>query len=131
MSETLIAPPARDVDLIVTDKYTGEQIATLEQHTVAQARDAVTAATAATRVAAALPRHERAAILEGTARLLEERAAHVAALIVSEAGKTIRQARKEVARAVNTLRLSAGEAVRNAGEVIPFDSGTAARIGDI
>lgn len=39
-----------------------------------------------------------------------------------EAGKTITQARKEATRCVNTLKLSADEARRNAGEVIPFDS---------
>ncbi|WP_442942203.1 aldehyde dehydrogenase family protein [Nonomuraea sp. NBC_00507] len=53
---------------------------------------------------------------------MERRAESFAQLIVSEAGKTITQARKEVARAVNTLSLSAAEAWRNAGEVIPFDS---------
>ena len=43
-------------------------------------------------------------------------------LVVAEAGKTIRQANKEVLRCVNTLRLSADEARRNAGEVVPFDA---------
>ncbi|PIM66128.1 aldehyde dehydrogenase, partial [Streptomyces sp. JV178] len=74
------------------------------------------------RTAAALSRASRAAVLERAARLVERRAGSFAQLIVDEAGKTITQARKEVARAVNTLSLSAAEARRNAGEVIPFDS---------
>ena len=37
-------------------------------------------------------------------------------------GKTIRQARKEVRRAITTLSLSAEAARSNAGEVIPFDA---------
>ncbi len=42
--------------------------------------------------------------------------------IVREAGKTIVQARKEVSRCVNTLKLSADVAKRDAGEIIPFDA---------
>jgi len=69
-----------------------------------------------------LSRHDRGRILESAAAALEERREEFARTITAEAGKTIRQARKEVLRAVNTLRLSAAEARRNAGEVIPFDS---------
>ncbi len=69
-----------------------------------------------------LPRHKRASILEGAARLVESRATEFAETIVREAGKTIVQARKEVLRCVNTLKLSAEEAKRNAGEIVPFDA---------
>lgn len=117
----VLATPAQD-DLVVVDKFTGEEIAVLPQLTAEQALDALDIAQSATATAAALPRHRRAAILDGAAMLLRERSESVSQLIVSEAGKTIRQARKEVSRAVNTLLLSAAEARRNAGEVIPFDS---------
>ncbi|MCG5485151.1 MAG: aldehyde dehydrogenase family protein [Sinorhizobium meliloti] len=69
-----------------------------------------------------LSRHERAAILERAAAIVEARKEGFALLIVREAGKTITQARKEAMRCVNTLKLSADEVRRNAGEVIPFDS---------
>lgn len=71
---------------------------------------------------AALPRHRRAAILEDAARRVQVDAEAFASLIVAEAGKTLRQAEKEVKRCVNTLKLSAEEARRNAGEVVPFDA---------
>lgn len=130
MPDTLAMPRQAD-DLVVVDKFTGEEIAMVPQLTVGQTVDAIAEAQSATVTAAALPRHARAAILEGAATLLLERAESVSQLIVSEAGKTIRQARKEVSRAVNTLRLSAAEALRNAGEVIPFDSfpGSENRLG--
>jgi acyl-CoA reductase-like NAD-dependent aldehyde dehydrogenase len=73
-------------------------------------------------IAKELPRHERARILEKAAALVESDKDVFASLIVAESGKTIKQARKEVLRCVNTLKLSAEEAKRNAGEVIPFDS---------
>lgn len=69
-----------------------------------------------------LPRHKRAAALEGAANIIRERSEAFARTIVSEAGKTIAQARKEVMRSVNTLKLSAEEAKRNAGEIVPFDA---------
>lgn len=72
--------------------------------------------------AATLPRSSRAEILFKAAGFVEARAALLARTISREAGKTIRQARKEVARCVNTLRLSGEEAKRHVGETIPFDS---------
>jgi len=69
-----------------------------------------------------LPRHQRADILEGAARIIDSRHEAFAKMIVLEAGKTIVQARKEVLRCINTLKLSAEEAKRNAGEIVPFDS---------
>lgn len=74
------------------------------------------------RACAALPRFQRARILEQAALNIERDAEHFARLIVDEAGKTLKQAQKEVKRCVNTLKLSAEEAKRNAGEVLPFDA---------
>ncbi|MCL7999728.1 aldehyde dehydrogenase family protein [Brucella sp. 21LCYQ03] len=69
-----------------------------------------------------LPRHARSSILERTAHIVESRQDAFARTIVLEAGKTISQAQKEVSRCINTLKLSADEAKRNAGEVVPFDA---------
>lgn len=69
-----------------------------------------------------LPRHRRATILETAAAIIAGRHETFVQTIVSEAGKTIVQARKEVSRCINTLKLSAEEAKRNTGEVIPFDA---------
>ncbi|WP_433860887.1 aldehyde dehydrogenase family protein [Pseudomonas thivervalensis] len=71
---------------------------------------------------AALPRHRRASILEQAALNIERDAKAFARLIVDEAGKTLKQAEKEVKRCINTLKLSAEEAKRNAGEIVPFDA---------
>jgi glyceraldehyde-3-phosphate dehydrogenase (NADP+) len=56
------------------------------------------------------------------ARLVDGRAEEFAVTIAREGSKTIREARKEVARAVNTLTLSAEEGRRILGETIPFDT---------
>ncbi|MEV0196034.1 aldehyde dehydrogenase family protein [Nonomuraea sp. NPDC050691] len=133
MAETAIRSPLHLGDDMapVRDPYTGETIGSV----CVVAADAVGAVMRRAREGSAtarrMSRAERARVLDGAARMLEERAESFARLIVGEAGKTIVQARKETARAVNTLRLSAAEARRNAGEVIPFDAyeGSAERQG--
>ena len=69
-----------------------------------------------------LARYQRANILLATAAIVRDELEEFALLIVSEAGKTIIQARKEVTRCINTLELSGEEAKRIRGETIPFDS---------
>src|SRR4029453_4881680 len=119
-------------DLVVYNKFDGTRLASLHQTKEEEdGQRKVERAAGAAVATAAMPRHERAKILETAADLLKQRAEKAADLIVAEAGKTIRQARKEVSRAVNTLKLSAAEARSNAGEVVPFDSfaGSENRLG--
>jgi glyceraldehyde-3-phosphate dehydrogenase (NADP+) len=67
------------------------------------------------------PAHERARILASVADRVAAEAEPHALLIASEGVKTIREARREVLRCVETLRLSASEAKRIGGSVISFD----------
>ncbi|MGR0162115.1 aldehyde dehydrogenase family protein [Paenarthrobacter nitroguajacolicus] len=125
MPEAAIAEansPVATHDLVVRNKFDGTVLATLDQCSEADVRVELIRAAASAPAAAAMPRHERGRILDTAADLLQERSQKVAELIVAEAGKTIKQARKEVSRAVNTLKLSAAETRRNVGEVVPFDS---------
>jgi acyl-CoA reductase-like NAD-dependent aldehyde dehydrogenase len=109
-------------ELVVTNPYDGTVIGRLRQHGPHDSDTIIDRARHGSTIAAAMPRHARGTVLDAAARGLQDRSGEAAGLIVREAGKTIRQAVKEVSRAVNTLRLSAAEALRNAGEVIPFDS---------
>src|SRR5690625_4544449 len=72
-------------------------------------------------IAASMPVHERVSILNKTADYVETNNEQFARTIASEGSKTITEARSEVARCVNTIRLSAEEASRINGETIPFD----------
>jgi acyl-CoA reductase-like NAD-dependent aldehyde dehydrogenase len=69
-----------------------------------------------------LPALERYAILTTTARLLRERSEEFAQVLTREMGKVIAESRGEVARAVETLTLSAEEAKRITGETLPLDA---------
>lgn len=105
--------------LCVMDKYRlapGAEVGTPDQ---AQAAAAVSAAHAAFRAGAPGP-FERGAILERAAALLEPRADEFVRTMQMEAGFTQSDAAGEVRRCVQTLKLSAEEARRLAGEVIPL-----------
>ncbi|RWQ34855.1 MAG: aldehyde dehydrogenase family protein [Mesorhizobium sp.] len=65
--------------------------------------------------------HERVRILQEVAGRVAAEAECHAHLIAREGIKTIREARAEVKRAIETLRLSAEQAKQNVGSVIPFD----------
>lgn len=109
-------------ELVVVNPATGSEIGRLPQQRPEDLGGILATARSGRATARGLSRHRRAEILDGAASALRERAEDFAALIVREAGKTVTQARKEVGRAANTLSLSAAEARRSGGEVIPFDA---------
>ncbi len=82
---------------------------------------AILAAEAGAETMRLLPRVERSAILNRTARALDADKDDLAQLLAAEVGKTLREARGEVSRAVQTFTLAAEEARRLAGEIVPFD----------
>ncbi len=83
------------------------------------------------KIAARMPTYERISVINGAADYIENRKEEYAVTIAREGSKTIREARKEVARCVETLRISAEEARRINGETIPFDQmpGNEDRVG--
>lgn len=115
----------------VFDPYTGNVIDTVPRGTVEDVKAALTAAEEGLRTSRKMPVHKRISILMAAAESVRERHEEFARTIAMEGSKTIREARKEVARAVNTLTLSAEEARRLMGETIPFDSmpGSENRVG--
>ena len=104
---------------------------TVPEATVADMQAAIEAAVAGFERARALPVHQRMAILQQTAETLEVEHEDFARIIASEGVKTIREARKEVTRCIQTIRISAEEARRLNGETIPFDQmpGSENRLG--
>ena len=107
----------------VRSPYDGSSVGRAAKGDASIARRAVDAAERA--LAEPLPAHERAAILERTARLVEERADEVARTISAEAGKPMKAARVEAARATSTFTMAAVEARKLAGDVVPMDASPA------
>jgi acyl-CoA reductase-like NAD-dependent aldehyde dehydrogenase len=112
----------------VDSPYSGETVARVARADAEHARKALDAAERA--MSSPLPAHERAAILDRVAALLQERHDEVAQTISAEAGKPMKAARVEAERAVSTYTMAALEARRLAGEVVPMDA-SAAGVGKV
>jgi succinate-semialdehyde dehydrogenase/glutarate-semialdehyde dehydrogenase len=116
--------------IVVADKYRLQPGAELGAADRAQCEAAVARTHAAFRAGAPNP-YERGAILQRAAALLEPRTEEFVRAMQMEAGFTASDAAGEVRRCMETLRLSAEEARRLAGEVIPLAGAPqqASRIG--
>ena len=109
--------------LEVRSPYSGELVARVAKAGAAEARRAVDAAERA--MADPLPAHKRAEILVRVAGYLGRRHEEVAQTICAEAGKPLKAARVEVARAMSTFTMAAVEARKLAGETVPMDASQA------
>lgn len=105
--------------IVVHDKYRLQPGAEIGAADRAQCEAGVARAHATFRAGAPNP-YERGAILERAAALLEPRMADFVRTMQMEAGFTASDASGEVRRCVQTLKLSAEEARRLAGDVIPL-----------
>src|SRR5438270_3173261 len=116
--------PASDGQRIeVTDPATAEVIATVASASVEDALLAVEAAEKAFRPWSARPPRERAEMLRKTFELMMRDRDKLAELMVRENGKTLAEARGEVAYAAEFFRWFSEEAVRNIGSVSIAPSG--------
>jgi len=109
--------------LDVRSPYDGSLVGRVAKGGSAETRRALDAAALAMRDP--LPAYERAAILDRVAALVEERAEEIARTIAAEAGKPLKAARIEAARAVSTFTMAAVEARTLSGEMIPMDASPA------
>jgi acyl-CoA reductase-like NAD-dependent aldehyde dehydrogenase len=97
--------------LKVSAPFGGQLLATLRESTPAEV-DAAVAQAVTTFAAQELSPFDRARILRRASELIAERAEDFAGSIVAEAGKPIRDALAEVARAVLTFEVCSQEAAR-------------------
>lgn len=129
MMSDIEAVAKREV-IVVRDPDDGSVVGEVHATSAADLERSLTRAVDSLR-APRLAAHERSKILSAVAARVEAEAEAHATLIATEGIKTIREARREVSRCVETLRLSAEEAKRIGGAVIPFDqvSGGVDRMG--
>ncbi|MFC1564024.1 aldehyde dehydrogenase family protein [candidate division KSB1 bacterium] len=112
----------RDQMIPVHDPYDESVIDHIPGATEEDAKTALSAAEKGFETARKMTVYDRAKILYKTAELVSDRLEEFAELIAREGSKTIREARKETSRCVNTLIVSAEESKRILGETVPFDS---------
>lgn len=108
-----------DEKIAVINKATGSELATISAAGAAEVKAAVEAAGKAFKTVKIEP-YQRYSILMKAGRILMEKQKEMAEILTKEVGKPIKEALAEVARAQQTLLLSAEEAKRMTGEMVPL-----------
>ena len=115
----------------VTNPFDGSLVDTVPRTTAADIDAALAGAVQGAAVMRRMPGYERFKILRKAADLMVERQQDLGRTISLEEGKTLAEGVFEVTRAATTLELSAEEAKRLSGEVLPLDGapGGAGKLG--
>jgi acyl-CoA reductase-like NAD-dependent aldehyde dehydrogenase len=115
----------------VLNPFDTSVIDTVPRATVDDVEQALVSAVEGAKVMRRLSSYDRSLILKRAAELIEQRAKDLAETITLEEGKIISESRFEVSRAVQTLTLSAEEAKRLSGEMVPLEGapGSGNRLG--
>jgi glyceraldehyde-3-phosphate dehydrogenase (NADP+) len=106
----------------VINPFDGSLVDTVPKADAADVEQALRGAVEGAAVMRALPAYQRYEILSRAARLMRERTEDLARTISLEEGKPLKESRGETARAIETIELSAEEAKRLFGEVLPLDA---------
>ena len=112
----------------VVDKFTHEVVAEVARAGKDDVDEVVAAAAYAQR-ANPMPSHRRAAMLRRTAEIVAQRSDLFERVYIAETGFTKKDAAVELARAKDTILLSAEEATRLTGETVPVRRRLVARAG--
>lgn len=107
--------------LAVSNKFTGGEAGRVGLADERIVSEAIGHAAEAAGKCREMPAHERANVLHQIVQRIDERSKELAEILAIEAGKPIRDARGEVARATDTFRIAAQEATRINGEYLPLD----------
>jgi glyceraldehyde-3-phosphate dehydrogenase (NADP+) len=105
----------------IVNPYSGELVAEVAKAGSREIDRALSAAVDAFGVTARLPAHERARILRDVSASIAVDREGFARTLVAETGKSLRDARVEVDRAITTFAIASEEAVRIVGEVVNMD----------
>ncbi len=109
-------------EIAVRSPYSHDVIDTVPVAGPNEVEMALASAADGAREIASTPIHRRSEMLEHAAALIEEDVEELARTITSEQGKPLAESRGEAGRIPGLLRLSAAEARRLGGEVLPIDA---------
>lgn len=111
----------KEATINVYDPQDNSLITTVPKASKEDMLAAIEAAEEGAKIAANMSVHERISVINRAADYINEKRDHYAETIAREGSKTITEAKNEVSRCINTLRVSAEEARRINGETISFD----------
>ncbi|SVB20910.1 uncharacterized protein METZ01_LOCUS173764, partial [marine metagenome] len=113
---------ARDERIDVVNPFNGEAFDTVPEATADDVTVAVDGLMEGAKVMREMPALQRCEILRKAATLLFEKEDEIGRIISTEEGKILPEGKLEVTRAAETIDVSADEARRLTGEVLPLDA---------
>ena len=113
----------RDKKIGVYNPYNNQLVEEIGLSTENDVIEAIQIAQEGFKILKNMPAGERAKILERTAKIISDKREEFARTICLEVGKTINEARTEVDRAINTIKLSSIAAMNLKGETVRMDLG--------
>jgi glyceraldehyde-3-phosphate dehydrogenase (NADP+) len=115
----------------VTNPYDGSVIDTVPKATPADVDRALATLVRGAQKMRAMPAYDRSLLLRRAAEIMKRREDELARTISREEGKILAEGRLEASRSRETIEVSAEEARRIVGEMVPLDAapGAAGRIG--
>jgi acyl-CoA reductase-like NAD-dependent aldehyde dehydrogenase len=121
----------RSEKIEVLNPFDGKIVDTVPRASLSDVETALASASQGTLPIRRLSGFDRSKILKRAADLVEKHSEDLARTITMEEGKILAEARFEVSRAAETLIVSAEEAKRIAGEMVPLDGapGAGSRMG--
>src|SRR5687768_5126407 len=111
----------KDQRIEVKNPFDGGVLDTVPQADDADVESALAGAVEGARIMRAMSGFERGKILRRAAELMREREGDLGRTISLEEGKVLAEGQFEASRATETMELSAEEARRLTGEVLPVD----------
>lgn len=102
--------------------YNGETVGTIHNSTPEDVKSAIDSSFEAGKAWSRTPAHARAELLMDVARLMKQRTDELAGIMARQTGKTLKDARTETARSISAMIISAEEAKRICGRMIPMDA---------
>jgi acyl-CoA reductase-like NAD-dependent aldehyde dehydrogenase len=111
----------RSEKIEIVNPYDGQVVDTVPKASLSDVEIALKAAAHGIQPMRRLSGYDRSKILKRAAELVEKQSEDLARTITLEEGKILAEARVEVSRAAETLSVSAEEAKRIAGDMIPLD----------
>jgi glyceraldehyde-3-phosphate dehydrogenase (NADP+) len=106
----------------IYNPYDGTIIETIPESTLEDVERAIEKAEKGKKIMGEMSLFERSEILRRTAEIIEKNKEDFVLTLVKEVGKTIKEARTEVRRAIEIFRLASEEAKRIHRETLPFES---------
>ena len=114
-------PQQPNLDLEVTDKFSGEVVARVAMADTETISKGIAAADEAAAAMRKMRAYERQEVLNHCVKRFTERFDELADSLCAEAGKPIKDARGETTRLIDTFRVAAEESVRMTGEVMDME----------